>query len=300
MKWQGVLDPQPSGSGVVEHRPGKERPARSFAAKAATPRAPGMKTMPLAWCSTSPFNQPHCSSVSWHAAHAHVAQEDHVETGEFVPSGRELPDVVLVSSARFAQAGMEQQTRQLDAGIARQGVAEIAVLPPGIRFDDQDPQLLLADRHRHAHPIVVRQRFIVVRRHCQCQRHVAQRRRFPCKPVVGDPHGRNTDLLGHLVPVGGAEHHAGHVVAGQRALDRKGDANRFTEDGKGRRIQAADFDVGQAHGLAHRHRQNRNAPQPQKRCGLDGRQAGVPISVGNQHDADEVLEFGWGVGQRAV
>ena len=114
-----------------------------------------MKTSPLAWCSTSPLISRHCSAVSWPSSDAHVAEEDDVELRKLVEPGRELLDVVLVAAARLAQARVEQQARQLDARVARQGIPQVAVLPARVRLDDQDAELLLADRDRRRERVVV-------------------------------------------------------------------------------------------------------------------------------------------------
>ncbi len=60
---------------------------------------------------------------------AHVAQKNDVELRELVTTGGELFDVVLVAAAHLAQSGMKEQARKLDAGIARERIAQIAVLP---------------------------------------------------------------------------------------------------------------------------------------------------------------------------
>ena len=100
--------------------------------------------------------------MSWPSSNAHVAEEDHVELGKLVESGRELLDVVLVAAADLAQARVEQQARDFDARIARQGVAKIAILPARQRLDDQHSQLFLADRDRRGELVVVGNDFVGV------------------------------------------------------------------------------------------------------------------------------------------
>ena len=109
-----------------------------------------------------PLQQPALLGRQLAVFHADVAQEDHVELGELVEAGGKLLDVVLVAAARLAQPRMEQQARELDARVAREGVAQVAVFPARIRLDDQHAQLLLADRDRGRQLVVVGQRFVGV------------------------------------------------------------------------------------------------------------------------------------------
>ena len=93
---------------------------------------------------------------------ADVAQKHDVVLRQLVEPGGELLDVVLVAAADLAQPRMEEQARDLDARVARQGVAQVAILPPRVRLDHQHAQLLLADRDRRGQPVVVGQRLVAV------------------------------------------------------------------------------------------------------------------------------------------
>ncbi len=90
---------------------------------------------------------------------AHVAEEHDVVLGELVERAGKLLDVVLVAAADLVEARMEQQARELDARIARQGIAQISILPARVRLDDQHAQLFFADRDRRRELVVVGESF---------------------------------------------------------------------------------------------------------------------------------------------
>src|SRR5579884_1969459 len=92
----------------------------------------------------------------------HVAEKDDIELGKLLSTGGKLLNVVLVAAAHFAQTRMEQQTPYIHARIARQGIAEITVLPARQRFHDQHAQLLFPNGDRRQETIVVALRLIRV------------------------------------------------------------------------------------------------------------------------------------------
>ena len=56
-------------------------------------------------------------------------------------------------------------------------------------------------------------------------------------------------------------------------------------------VEAQELDVGQAGAAADRHGEDRHAPHPQPGGGLHRRRALVPVAVGGQHDAAQVLDL---------
>ena len=66
---------------------------------------------------------------------ADVANHDHVVLREVFRLFRELLDVVRAIT--HAQCGVEKETGQLNSGVARQGIPQVAVFPAGERLNHQ-------------------------------------------------------------------------------------------------------------------------------------------------------------------
>ena len=179
---------------------------------------------------------------------------------------------------------MKQQTGDLDAGIARQRVAEISILPARIRLDHQHLQLLFANRNRGLHVIVVDQRFIAVLRHVERQREIADRLRLPRDPLAGPSHRGDADLLRDLFTVGSFQHDRRRILARQRAIDREWNSHRLTRDAKRRRVEAQEFNIRQPIRTPDRHCKDGNPFESQPRRGLHRRLSFVPVAIRNQND----------------
>ena len=81
------------------------------------------------------------------------------------------------------------------------------------------------------------------------------------------------------------------LAAGQRALDRERNADRFADDAERRRVEAQQLDVGQALRAADRHGKHRHARHPQPDGRFDRRVAVVPIAVGDAERRPRARQF---------
>ena len=247
-----------------------------------------------------PLSSRHCSAVNWPSPTPGkgVAEEDHVELRELVEPVRKLLDVVLVPSPRLAQAGLEEQAGDLDARVARQCISQVAILPPRVRLDDQDLELLLADRDRLARLVVVGEGLVGVLGDFERERHVTRRPRLPDDPVGRPAHRGNLHLLLDLVPFRGPQRDRRHVLAGQRVLSIvNGMRTDLPATPRVGGVQAEKLDIGQADAAPDRHGEDRHPARPKPRGGLDGRRPLVPVAVRSEDDPAEVANGLGGLGQ---
>ena len=108
------------------------------------------------------------------------------------------------------------------------------------------------------------------------------------------------EFLFHLIAVRGFERNGSDVFARQRAFDRERDANGFTDDAEGGRIEAENSISGRRVGLPTGTARTGMFFKSQLSRSRDGGLAFVPIAVGGKHDADQVFEFFRRFGQGVV
>ena len=147
----------------------------------------------------------------------------------------------------LSSARVKQQARQLDARIARQGVAQIAVLPPRQRLDDQHPQLLLANRDRSGELVVVGDRLVGLLGNVERDGEVAALFGLPDDRLARAALRRDADFLGHFVAVRSARNTT--VVTYSRGSELSivnGIRTDLPSDAERRRVEAQQFDVRQA------------------------------------------------------
>ena len=231
---------------------------------------------------------------------AHVSQENHVVLGKLVEPRGELLDVVFVAAADLGEPGMKQQARKVDARVAREGVAEVAVFPPWIRFHHEDPQLFLADRDRSRQLVVVDERLFAMFGNGERDGEVAGGFGFPRDPIADPAHRRNANFLGFDVAVGRSQGDRRGVFARQRAVDGEWNANRLARHAERGGVQAQKLDIRQPGGASDRNREHRHSLHAQPRRGLHRRRPFVPVAVRNEHNAPQVGDFLGALRERVV
>ncbi len=161
-----------------------------------------------------------------------VPQQDHVvgcegivggEGGEVIAAGPGLPEV-----------RMEKEGGDLHAGIALQGIAQIAVFPARETLDHQYPQGLAPD-FKLGFPAVVGGVVLVGgRRDVEGQADLARATGPPEQGVLQRSHRGQHEFLAHLFAGGGCHGHRDHFFARQGRIDGEGDPQRFARHRKGR------------------------------------------------------------------
>ncbi len=125
---------------------------------------------------------------------ADVADEDHVVLRELLVLRKSVE--VVLAAADFAEVGLKEERVDLDARVALEGVAQVAIFPARERVDDEHAELFLAHGERRLERVVVEVLFVAGLRDGERELDVARVLRFPHHHVLQAAHRGNDDVLG--------------------------------------------------------------------------------------------------------
>ena len=217
-----------------------------------------------------------------------VAEEDDIERRQLLDRPGKLLDCILRAAADLRQPGLKEETGKLDAGIAGEGVAEVAVFPPRHALDEEDAELLLADRHRHRAGVVVGEELAGLRGNADGERVITDGGRRPENPIGRRLHRREAHFLREALAVGGLNLDSHHLLPRQRAADRKRHPKRLGDNAGDGAIDARDGDIRERSEASGGDGKHRHPGEPQARRRLNRRLPLVPVAVGGDHHAAQI------------
>ena len=211
----------------------------------------------------------------------HVPHEHDVEAAE-LGLARKLVDVAA-TAPDTRELRVEEQAGDLHARVALEGVAQVAVLPARVAVDDEDLQLLLADRDRRRQRVVRREDLRLVLGYAQLEGELALPGRHPNELALRLLHGRHQERVRRHRCAVDLQRDDQLLILGQRAADRERDTQRLAQHPERGRLHADELQVGQRRRAPDAHAENGYAGEPVAGRGERGRAADVPVPVG-EHD----------------
>ena len=164
------------------------------------PRGPGRKTRPLPCCSTRRADAGDVLRGQFAFAEADVAEENHVVLRELLLSCGKVGEVTE-AVARCRCPGWKQQRLHLHAGIAHEGVAQVAVFPARQGIDDEHLEFFRADGDVELLVVVFRDGFVGLDREMEVEIVIAGLGGSPDQRIGDFAEGGDGDrLAGELPP----------------------------------------------------------------------------------------------------
>ncbi len=195
---------------------------------------------------------------------------------------------------------MEEEARDLDPGVAREGIPQVAILPPRIGLDDQDLELLLTDRDRGGELVVVGEQLVGVSGDVEREEKSPVPLGFQTIASLVRPIGATRTSLVTSSPSDVFKLTVVTCSRGSELSMVNGTRTALPPTPNVGRIEVDQLDVGQPGGTADRDREDRNSQGPQPRRGLNGGLPLGPVAVRGQDDPAEVLERLGSLSERPV
>ena len=232
-------------------------------------------------------NQRHVRLLQLAFAHTHVAEENHVVALELLLRAGKGGEII--APAARPERGMEQHAMRLDARVAFEGVAEVAVFPARQRVHHEHLERLRAHGDAELLRVVVRERLVGLGRQAQRDGLLADVARRPHDGVLQLPARRDGDVLLNFLAVARLNDELRLHLARQMARDAERNGNLLPDEPVARRGGAFQNQVRQRLLRAHAHGEDGCVRLAEPRGGEQRRLAGVPVTVRQHKHGAEVF-----------